>query len=229
MIFVSEFILHSLACQIVAISMSLNHIFQLIAKGENETLDFKKTISSASKIAKTMCSFANHKGGRLLVGVNDNGTISGVRSEDEKYMLDLAAHFYCKPEIDIELLEYEFGGKTVIECIIPEGEHKPYYAKDEDGKWWVHIRVKDKSILASKVVVDVLKRANNNENTLIKYTKHEEGLLHYLGNNQRITTKQLCKLLNISKWRAQRILINLVSAGIIRNHTTEKEEFFTLS
>ena len=67
--------------------MALNHIQQLIAKGESDILDFKKTISSANKIAKTMSSFANHKGGTLLIGVNDNGTISGVRSEDEKYML----------------------------------------------------------------------------------------------------------------------------------------------
>lgn len=209
--------------------MTLNHLFQLIAKGESDTLDFKKTISSASKIAKTMSAFANHKGGRLLVGVNDNGTISGVRSEDEKYMLDLAAQFYCKPEIKLELIEWELGDKSVIECIVPEGQDKPYYAKDEEGKWWVHIRVKDKSLLASKVVVDVLKRSTNQTDTFIKYTKHEEGLLQYLNKNERITLKQLCKLLNISRWRAQRMLINLVSAGVIRNHTTEKEEFFTLS
>lgn len=209
--------------------MTLNHLFQLIAKGEGETLDFKKTISSASKIAKTMSAFANHKGGRLLVGVNDNGTISGVRSEDEKYMLDLAAQFYCKPEITLELIEWEMGDKSVIECIIPEGKDKPYYAKDEEGKWWVHIRVKDKSLLASKVVVDVLKRSTHQTDTFIKYTKHEEGLMQYLNKNERVTLKQLCKLLNISRWRAQRMLINLVSAGVIRNHTTEKEEFFTLS
>ncbi|MES2689112.1 MAG: ATP-binding protein [Bacteroidota bacterium] len=209
--------------------MTLHHIFQLIAKGENDTLDFKKTISSASKIAKTMSAFANHKGGRLLVGVNDNGTISGTRSEDDKYMLDLAAGFFCKPELKLELIEWEFGGKTVIEAVIPEGKDKPYYAKDETGKWWVHIRVKDKSLLASKVVVDVLKRQTNKQGSFIKYSKHEEGLLTYLGTNEQITTKQLCKLLNISRWRAQRMLINLVSAGVIRNHTTEKEEFFTLS
>jgi len=209
--------------------MALNHIQQLIAKGECDTLDFKKTISSASKIAKTMSSFANHKGGALLIGVNDNGTISGVRSEDEKYMLDLAANFFCKPEIAIELIEWEFGNKIVIECIVPEGTDKPYYAKDENGKWWVHIRVKDKSLLASKVVVDVLKRATNPRDTLIKYTKHEEGLMQYLGKNDRITVKQLCQLLNISRWRAQKMLINLISAGVIRNHTTEKEAFFTLS
>ena len=209
--------------------MALNHIQQLIAKGESDTLDFKKTISSASKIAKTMSSFANHKGGALLIGVNDNGTISGVRSEDEKYMLDLAANFFCKPEIALELIEWEFGNKIIIECIVPEGTDKPYYAKDENGKWWVHIRVKDKSLLASKVVVDVLKRATKPRDTLVKYTKHEEGLMQYLGKNDRITVKQLCQLLNISRWRAQKMLINLISAGVIRNHTTEKVAFFTLS
>ena len=209
--------------------MALHHILQLIAKGESDTLDFKKTISSASKIAKTLCAFANHKGGRLLVGVNDSGTLAGVKSEDEKYMLDLAASFYCKPEIKLELVEWEMGDKTIIEAIVPQGEHKPYYAKDEQGKWWVHIRVKDQSLLASKVVVDVLKRSTAQTNTLIQYTKHEQSLLHYLGKNHRITLKELCKLLNISRWRAQKMLINLVSAGIIRNHTTEKEEFFTQS
>jgi predicted HTH transcriptional regulator len=155
--------------------------------------------------------------------------LAGVKSEDEKYMLDLAASFFCKPEIKLELVEWEMGDKTIIEAIVPQGEHKPYYAKDEQGKWWVHIRVKDQSLLASKVVVDVLKRSTAQTNTLIQYTKHEQSLLHYLGKNHRITLKELCKMLNISRWRAQKMLINLVSAGIIRNHTTEKEEFFTLS
>ena len=118
-----------------------------IANGENEVLDFKKTISSASKIAKTMSAFANHKGGTLLVGVNDNKTISGVRSEEEKYMLEMAAEFYVKPKINLTITEWEFGGKVVLEAIIAEGLDKPYYAKDEDGKWWAHIRVR--SILAS--------------------------------------------------------------------------------
>lgn len=209
--------------------MALHPLLQLIAKGESDTLDFKKTISSASKIAKTISAFANHKGGRLLIGVNDNGSIAGVKTEDEEYMIDLAASFYTRPEVKVEITHWEMGDKVVLEVQIPEGDEKPYYAKDEQGKWWVHIRVKDQSLLASKVVVDVLKRQQSQQNTLIRYTKHEESLMQYLGKNHRITLKQLCKLLNISRWRAQKMLINLVSAGVIRNHTTEKEEFFTLS
>jgi len=117
----------------------------------------------------------------------------------------------------------------VIEAIIPEGIDKPYYAKDEDGKWWAHIRVKDQSLLASKIVLDVLKRNSGKQPNVISYTKHEESLLKYLEKNERITLKELCKMLNISRWRAQKMLVSLVSAGILRNHTTEKTEFFTLS
>ena len=37
------------------------HIRKMLLGGESEVLDFKQTISSAAKIAKTMVSFANHK------------------------------------------------------------------------------------------------------------------------------------------------------------------------
>ncbi|MGB4774899.1 MAG: ATP-binding protein, partial [Daejeonella sp.] len=59
-------------------------IKNLILEGEGATLDFKKTITSCEKIARTMVSFANNKGGRLLVGVSDDGTINGVKSEEEE-------------------------------------------------------------------------------------------------------------------------------------------------
>ena len=145
-------------------------------------------------------------------------------------MLDLAEHLYCKPNLEIEIIEWEIGKKIVLEANIPEGKNKPYYAKGEDGKWWAYIRVKDQSLLASKIVVDVLKRKASLKGTLITYSRHEELLLKYLDKNERvITLKEVCKLLNISRWRAQKLLVNLVAIGILRSHTTEKAEFYTLS
>ena len=206
----------------------IDRIKKYLIDGEGESLDYKQEISSASKIAKTMVSFANLKGGVLLVGVRDNRSIAGIRSEDEKFMLELAASFYCKPEINLELEEHNIGGKIILECTVPEGEFKPYSAKGEDGKWWVHIRNKDKSLLASKIVVDVLKRQASNKGTLIKYGKNEEALLKYLEDNERITLQQFRKMVNISKWRASKIIVNLITAGVIINHTYEKPEFYTL-
>lgn len=205
-----------------------SHLKEFLLRGEDDTLDYKQTISSASKIAKTICAFANQKGGTLLIGVRDNKSIAGVRTEDEKYMLELAAVFYCKPEVPIIVIEHQLGDKVVLECTVAEGRQKPYYAKDSEGKWWVYIRVKDHSLLASKVVVDVLRRQNSNRGTMIEYGKNEEALLKYLETHQRITLNEFKKLVNISKWRASKILVNLISAGVILNHTTEKTEYFTL-
>jgi len=65
---------------------------ELIAKGEGERLDFKQTITSAQKIAKTLSAFANTKGGVLLVGIKDNGSPAKIQPEEEKYMLEMSAN-----------------------------------------------------------------------------------------------------------------------------------------
>ena len=206
------------------------NIRKLILEGEGTTLDFKKTITSFEKIAKTIVAYANNKGGRLLIGVADDGRIAGVKSEEEeKYMINKAAGFYCKPAVEPVFEEVYVDGKTVVVVKIPESDVKPHYALGEDKKWWVYIRVKDKSVLASKIVVDVLKRESKNEGVLLEYSSKEKALLEYLGQHERITTKEFSTMLNLSRRRSYRILVNLVLAGIIRIHTTEKEEFYTAS
>jgi predicted HTH transcriptional regulator len=204
-------------------------IKHLIQKGESSTLDFKQEISSSNKIAKTLVAFANGKGGTLLVGVRDDKTICGIESEEEKFMLQQAAAFFSKPEIEIKIKEHTFGKKTVLEITVPEGDQKPYYARDETGKWLVHIRVHDQTLLASKVVVDVLRREASGKGTLVKFTSKEEELLQYLRANKKITLKQFCRLINVSRWRAQKIMVNLVSAGVLRVHHTEMPEYYTLA
>ena len=63
------------------------YLEKLISEGEHVHQDFKFAISDARKIAKSLSAFANTEGGRLLVGVKDNGKIAGVRSEEELYMI----------------------------------------------------------------------------------------------------------------------------------------------
>jgi predicted HTH transcriptional regulator len=175
-----------------------------------------------------MVSFANNRGGVILVGVMDDGSIKGVKSEEEeKYQLVKAGTFYCKPNIEPIFTEYEIDGKIVLAVVIEESEVKPHYALGEDEKWWAYIRVKDKSVLASKIVVDVLKKETKGDNNLIIYTSKEKALLEYLADNERITLLEFCKLINISRRRASKILVNLVLSGVIRVHSTEKTEYYT--
>lgn len=206
------------------------NIKKMIIEGEGVTLDFKKTITSCEKIAKTLVAFANNRGGRLLIGVLDDGTIKGVKSEDEeKYMITRAANFFCRPALEPVFEEIYIDAKLVLVAEIKPSDLKPHYSLGEDGKWWVYIRTNDKSMLASKIVVDVLKRSNNDDGVLIEYSSKEKSLLEYLYQQERITVKEYCDLLNLSRRRAQRILVNLVLSGVIRVHTTEKEEYYTAS
>jgi predicted HTH transcriptional regulator len=204
------------------------NIRKLIFDGEGVSLDFKKTITSCEKIAKTMVSFANNKGGRLLIGVADDGSIKGVKSEDEeRYMITRAAHLFAKPALDPIFEEIYIDDKIVVVVEIKPSNLKPHYALAEDGKWWVYIRVKDKSVLASKIVVDVLKRSAKDDGVLIEYSSKEKALLEYLDTNQRINVKEYCELLKVGRRGAQRILVNLALSGVIKIHTTEKEEYYT--
>ncbi len=210
--------------------MKAHQIKQMIWGGESVILDFKKTITSCNKIAKRMVSFANNKGGKLFIGVADDGTIKGVKSEDEeRFMIDKAATFFVKPMLEPLFEEVYVDDKIVLVVDIPESDIKPHYALGEDQKWWAYIRVKDKSVLASKIVLDVLKRENKEEGVLIEYSSKEKALLEYLEQNERITLKEYTKMLNLSRRRASRILVTMVLSGVVRVHTTEKEEFYTAS
>lgn len=68
-------------------------------------------------------------GGRLLVGVKDNGKIAGVRSEEEIYMIEAAAKLYCKPQIDCEMHVHTVEGRTVLEVIVPRENKNPITPK----------------------------------------------------------------------------------------------------
>src|SRR5664280_1035943 len=83
-----------------------SYIKKLITEGEHQQLDFKFEISDSRKIAKTLVAFANTDGGKLLIGVKDNGNIAGVRTEEEFYMVEAAASMYCKPKVAFEILKW---------------------------------------------------------------------------------------------------------------------------
>lgn len=203
-------------------------IYKLIRNGEGEGLDFKQSITDAAKIAKTIAAFANGEGGILLVGVKDNRRIAGVRSEDEKYMFDLAAKFFCRPQVDVTVKEWQVEGKTVLECKVDPGKEMPYYAKGEDGKWVVYLRRADQTLKAGLVAVEVMKRKSSGLPTMIQFQDQEKALFGYLAQYGEISLKEYRKVAGISHWHATRILVNLVSANLISYNLTEKREYYTL-
>jgi len=218
------------------VTVNYRDIDLMIDQGEGARTEFKRKISSPRKIARTMISFANSKGGIILFGVDDDGTIVGVESEKtEIELIRTAGMLFADPPVTpvIEIVPYR--GKDVIAAIIEESTNKPhYYTESENGRDHkqerVYIRVKDKSIVASNEMVNIMHEQNPEaEPMTITIGSNERRLFDYLEQNDRITLKIFMSLANISERRASRIFVNLVRAGILQIHTDDTEEYYTMT
>ena len=203
-------------------------IQQLIKLGENETVDFKQTISSAQKIAKALVSFANTKGGKILVGVKDNGSIAGANVDEEMHTIEAAANVFCKPPVSVSFKEEIVNGKSILVATVEESVDKPHFVLGDDQKWWAYIRVKDQCLLASKVMLDVMRSNSRGDASVVNFGFPEKVILQYLEKNNRITMKEFCKLANISRWRANKVLVTLVRMKIIKILSHEKTDYYSL-
>jgi predicted HTH transcriptional regulator len=215
--------------------MTLYELNEIIEAGESGTVEFKRKFTEPEKIAKEMIAFANTHGGRILFGIDDDKSVVGVESEKgEIEYIDLAARFFCEPEINYSVDIMHIYRKDVIVVGIAESKTKPHRlienGKKDDDQTKVYIRVKDKSVQASKETVKVLKKLRaDSPAQIINLGDKEKALLDYLGRNERVTLQQFREFLNLSNRRASRILVNLVRADLIRLHNHEKEDFYTLN
>ena len=192
-----------------------DYIYSLIAEGEHQQQDFKFEISDARKIAKALSAFANTDGGRLLVGVKDNGKIAGVRSEEERYMVEAAARLYCTPQVNCEMQAFMVEGRCVLVVTIPESSHKPVYAKDESGRNLAYLRIADENILATPVHLRVWQQSDNPCGELMAFTGREQLLLRLLEENESLSLNKYCRMACISRRAAEHLLAKLIRYDIV--------------
>ncbi len=195
---------------------------KLISEGENQKLDFKYCVSDSRKIARTLAAFSNTDGGKLLIGVRDNGSIAGIKSDEEYYMVDTAAHLFCRPEITFKTKQHIIGGKAILEVEVMKGNNRPYQAKDENGKWISYFRHNDQNFAANRVLLNIWRKKEKSSGVLIKFGKAENTLLDYLGKNGSITLSGFRKIARISSYRAENILANLIILKIIILNVSDK-------
>ncbi len=192
-----------------------HYIKKLIAQGEHQQLDFKFEISDAKKIARSLVSFANTDGGRLLIGVKDNGVIVGVRSDEEVYMIGTAAHLYCKPEVAFTTQNHTIDGKTVVEVIVEPSKLKPHYAPGKEDKETAYIRVNDENQVANKVIIKVWERQSQSKGVYLKYTEAEQRLLTYIEQFGNVSFSKACRVAQAPKNKTENMLANFIAIGIL--------------
>lgn len=205
-----------------------NYIKALIAEGEHYQQDFKFLISDSKKIAKSFSAFANTYGGRLLVGVKDNGVVAGVRSDEEIYMLEAAADMYLKPSIEFSKKVWRVDGRTVVEATIPRGMNFPYRALSDNGRWLAYVRVNDQNYLANSVQMRIWNNIKNKIGVMIRYDKEEQWLLNYLTLYGHISLNVFVRKAKIKRRVAENIIVKLIMINIVKLNYSKTGVFYSL-
>ncbi len=205
------------------------YIHNLISGGEGLSLDFKYCISDPQKIARTLSAFSNTAGGKLLIGVRDNGSLAGVRSDEEYYMIDAAARLHCDPEVTIRTRNHTINGKNILEAEVLKSPIIPVKARDEHGRWRAYFRQNDQNFMADRVILQVWRRSAKSRGLLLRFEETENLLLSHLRSEGRITVKEFRNLAGINARRAEKILSDFILCGLITYEGSEKGIFYRLS
>lgn len=203
------------------------YLQRLIGEGEHQQQDFKYRVSDARKLAKSVSAFANTEGGRLLIGVRDDGHMSGVRSEEEIYMMHQAAYRYCRPEASIKFDTYHFEGRTIVVATVPPSDRRPVCALGDDDRPRAYIRIADENIAASPVHLAMWRDAQNAHGTMMTYTDTVRQLLDTLS-DRPLTLNQLVRLSRISRPKVIALLARLVRFNIVQCHYADRQFLFSV-
>lgn len=203
-----------------------HYLLRLIREGEHQQQDFKYRVSDACKLARSVSAFANTDGGRLLIGVRDDGHLSGVRSEEEIFMMHQAAYKFCRPEPSISFDTYHIDGRTIVVCTVPPSQKRPVCAIDEEQKQRAYIRIADENILASPVHLALWRDALRPQGAMMTYDADVRRLLDTI--QGRLPLRQVVRLSRLPRPKVIALLARLIRFGVIRCEYTDQQFLFSL-
>jgi ATP-dependent DNA helicase RecG len=114
-------------------------LLSAVQRGEDSCQQFKRDIRNAESLASDMVAFSNSKGGMLLIGVGDDGSMPGLASSDvhriNQLISNTASQMVKDPINPISNNILLANGNVVIALSIGEGLNKPYF--DNNGVIWL--------------------------------------------------------------------------------------------
>lgn len=204
-------------------------IQNLIQQGEHQQQDFKHTIEDQKKIARTLVAFANTDGGRLLIGVKDNGKVVGINPEEEFHMIEGAAKLYCKPAIAFETKIWQESFKLVLEVSIEANPLRHHKAQNEEGEWKTYIRRKDQTLLANKIILKVWNLERKGVKKPLEYGKDEQVFLSKFSTQEAFTLSKLYHMFDFPKQKIDHLLALFIHWNLIQMEFTNEGVFYKLT
>lgn len=144
-------------------------------------LEFKRELPKNDQIIKTIIGFCNQNGGKLIIGVSDNGEIEGLNIKYLEHALDSiekAIFEATYPPIIPRVSSRLFGEKNVLEIEVSSGMSKPYYRKAEGREKGTYIRLGRSTLRATFELIQELQWQSSGLSfeTMPQYQVNEEEI-----------------------------------------------------
>lgn len=196
-------------------------------------MEFKRVLPRDERAARTVCALANTRGGLLLVGITDGGSVHGVhRPEHVAERLEEIAVVRIAPAVRVELQIVEVDGPRVVACSVPLSKARPHSVQTEGGGLAVLVRVGASNRIADGPTLDALRRnavSRNGETPL------EDEVVAWIRRQGRsrsrpagsATVAAFARSFNIGEARARRVFVRLESRGLLIGHGSGRSRVFT--
>lgn len=205
---------------------------QLVRKGEGAQLEFKLKNNHPEKILRELVAFANTNGGILLLGVSDDREIKGLKfGEEDDFILQKFIHTHISPPLEYENERFILPDeREVLIYHIPPSHTKPHfvYFSEPEPTRKAYIRVKDRSIQASKEVKNILKGKSKSLNIKFNYGPKEQVLMSLIEKNGHTTLESFQNAAAISRKMASDTLVRLVLANLLSIEPSESEDIYKM-
>ena len=183
--------------------MDVHDLRRLVALGEGPHLEFKHRVPRPDRIAKEVIALANSGGGKVLLGVGDDGALVGLKdTEEELFALRDALDTFCEPPVRLRIEGVRVSRRREVLAIdVPASADKPHFlVAGEGGKGprKAYVRVGHESVEASREAVALMKAERRPRDVRFTFGEKEQQLMKYLERYERITVRE-------RRWRGARM------------------------
>lgn len=182
------------------------------------------------RILNELVAFANTRGGQLIIGVNDDLNISGVKHSDEDVFLLrklISEHIY--PDLPYKLETIPLNKKKDLIIIdVAEGEKKPFYVNENQGsrKGIAYIRLRDESIKAGKILRMLMNSKYEAKPNAIKIEGDVARTFKLMHEKERVSFEEIKIALGKPKRSVELLLVKLLRLNLIGFDLERQDEFY---
>lgn len=199
----------------------------MVSAGEGQHLEFKRKAAFPDKVVRELIAFANSGGGVLLVGVDDDGKLAGLKYPEEDWLVIDKELGNCRPALPLEHQIIRIDAKRfILQIKVEASPQRPHYYAKAGAKLYF-VREGDQSLRASRELVEVIRRLKSSQGVRFPYGPAEQEAIRFLDVNPVITVAEFANRTGLNRFAASRKLIRLVVASVLRITPTEKGDIFS--